>query len=77
MQSTTGGRDNLFSVAAEAGVRLGFRITDHAKLTVGYTGIYWSNVRRAPEQFNLSNSPTGGVTHIYTNMMSLGGEVRY
>jgi len=77
VQSTTGGRDDLFSVAAEGGVRLGFRVTDHAKLTVGYTAIYWSNVRRAQEQFNLSNTPTGGTTHLFTNLMSLGGEVRY
>ena len=77
VQSTTGGRDDLFSVAAEAGVRLGFRVTDHVKLTVGYTGIYWSNVRRAQEQYNLSNALTGGTTHLFVNMTSLGAEVRY
>jgi hypothetical protein len=74
---TTGGRVNYFSVVAEGGVRLGFRVADHAKLTVGYTGIYWSNVRRAQEQYDLSPTPTGGTTHFYTNMMSLGAEVRY
>ena len=76
-RSTTGGRENLFSVAAEGGVRLGFRVTDHAKLTAGYTGIYWSKVRRAQEQFDLSDTLTGGTTHLYTNMISLGGEVKY
>ena len=77
VQTTDGGRLNFFSVAAEGGVRLGFRVTEHAKLTVGYTGIYWSKVRRAQEQYDLSDTPTGGITHFYTNMMSLGGEVRY
>jgi hypothetical protein len=77
VQATSGGRVNYFSVVAEGGVRLSFRVTDHAKLTVGYTGIYWSNVRRAQEQFTLGPTLTGGTTHFYTNMMSLGAEVRY
>ena len=77
VQTEDGGRLNFFSVAAEGGVRIGFRVTEHAKLTVGYTGIYWSKVRRAQEQFDLSDSPTGGITHFYTNMLSVGGEVRY
>jgi hypothetical protein len=77
VQTTDGGRLNFFSVAAEGGVRLGFRVTQHAKLTVGYTGIYWSQVRRAQEQFQFSDTPTGGTTHFYSNMFSAGGEVRY
>ncbi len=77
VQTSTGGRVNYFAVVAEGGLRLGFRVTDHAKLTVGYTGIYWSNVRRAQEQFNLSATPTSGTTHFYTNLLSLGAEVRY
>jgi hypothetical protein len=77
VQTEDGGRLNFFSVAAEGGVRIGFRVSEHAKLTVGYTGIYWSKVRRAQEQFDLSDSPTGGITHFYTNMLSVGGEVRY
>jgi hypothetical protein len=76
-QTESGGRVNYFSVVAEGGVRLGFRVTDHAKLTVGYTGIYWSNVRRAQEQYDLSATPTGGTTHVYTNLLSLGAELRY
>jgi hypothetical protein len=77
VQTEDGGRVNFFAVAAEGGVRLGFRVTEHAKLTVGYTGIYLSKVRRAQEQYDLSDSPTGGITHFYANMLSLGGEVRY
>jgi hypothetical protein len=77
VQTTDGGRVNFFAVAAEGGVRLGFRVTEHAKLTVGYTGIYLSKVRRAQEQFDLSDTPTGGITHFYANMLSVGGEVRY
>jgi len=52
-------------------------VGDHAKLTFGYTALYWSNVRRAQEQFNLSATPTGGTTHLFTSMLSLGAEVRY
>jgi hypothetical protein len=74
---TTGGRINYFSVASEVGARIGFRVTEHAKITVGYTGIYWTQVRRAQEQFDLSPTPTGETTNFYSNMFSLGGEVRY
>jgi hypothetical protein len=76
-RSTLGGRVDYFSVAAELGGRIGFRVTEHAKLTIGYTGIYWTQVRRAQEQFDLSPTPTGETTNFYSNMFSFGGEVRY
>jgi len=76
-QSTTGGRVNYFSVVAEGGVKVGFRITDHARLTMSYTGLYWSNVRRAQEQFNLSPTLTGGTTYLITHALGWGAEVRY
>ena len=34
------------SVVPEIGITLGYELTDHFKATVGYTGIYWSNVVR-------------------------------
>jgi hypothetical protein len=74
---TTSGQVNYFSVVAEGGVRTGFRLTEHILLTVGYTGVYWSNVRRAQEQSSLETKPTGGITHVYASMLSLGAEVRY
>jgi outer membrane protease len=77
VEMTKGGQVNYFSVVSEGGLRLGYRITEHAKLTVGYTGIYWTNVRRAQEQYNLSSTLTGGTTHFYTNLLTLGAEVRY
>jgi hypothetical protein len=77
VQTTTGGQVNYFSVVAEGGVRVGFRITDHARLTLSYTGLYWSNVRRAQEQFNLSPTLTGGTTYLMTHSLGWGAEVRY
>ncbi|MCO8120460.1 BBP7 family outer membrane beta-barrel protein [Stieleria sp. TO1_6] len=35
-----------FSVIPELTLTLGYQLTDHLKATVGYTGIYWSNVVR-------------------------------
>lgn len=35
-----------FSVLPELNVTLGYQLTDHLKVTFGYTGIYWSNVVR-------------------------------
>ncbi|MEO1528350.1 MAG: BBP7 family outer membrane beta-barrel protein [Planctomycetota bacterium] len=35
-----------FSVVPEIGVTLGYQLTNHLKASVGYTGIYWSNVVR-------------------------------
>jgi Putative beta barrel porin-7 (BBP7) len=77
VQVANGGRVDYFSVAAEAGVKLGFRVSEHAKLTFGYTALYWSNVRRAQEQFNLSPTLTGGTTHFFSHMLGWGAEVRY
>jgi hypothetical protein len=39
-----------FSVVPEWGVNLGYNVTDHLKLTFGYTFIYWSNVVRPGDQ---------------------------
>jgi hypothetical protein len=74
---TTSGQADYFSVVAEGGVRAGFRVTDRVLLTVGYTGIYWSNVRRAQEQYSLETKPTGATTYLYASMLSFGAEVRY
>ncbi|MEL6109097.1 MAG: BBP7 family outer membrane beta-barrel protein [Planctomycetota bacterium] len=35
-----------FSIIPEVGVTLGYQLTKHLKASVGYTGIYWSNVVR-------------------------------
>ena len=58
-----------FSVVPEFGLTLGYQFNDHWKGTVGYSGIYWSNVVRPgqhiptmlnPEQFPpVVTNPTG------------------
>jgi hypothetical protein len=46
-QSNIGGVSrSIFSVVPETGVNIGIRLNPWAKLTVGYTFIYWSNVVR-------------------------------
>jgi hypothetical protein len=62
---------------AEGGVRVGFRVTDHARLTVGYTALYWNNVRRAQDQVTLGPALTGEMTHFFAHMLSCGAELRY
>ncbi|MBA4188496.1 MAG: hypothetical protein C0467_10870 [Planctomycetaceae bacterium] len=66
-----------FGTVAEGGVRLAFRVTEHAKLTFGYTGLYWGNVRRAQEQLALSPGLTGTTTYYFAHMLSWGAEFRY
>lgn len=39
-------KQDQFSVLPELNVTLGYQLTDHLKATIGYTGIYWSNVVR-------------------------------
>jgi len=43
-------RDREFSVVPQAELRLGRQFTDHLRLSVGYTFLYWSQVVRAGEQ---------------------------
>ncbi|VTU02259.1 Signal peptide protein OS=Rhodopirellula europaea SH398 GN=RESH_05192 PE=4 SV=1: DUF1551 [Gemmataceae bacterium] len=62
---------------AEGGVRVGYRVTEHARLTVGYTALYWNNVRRAQDQVALSPGLTGEMTHFFAHMLSCGAEFRY
>lgn len=66
-----------FGTVAEGGFKLAYRVTDHAKLTFGYTGLYWGNVRRAQEQLTLSPTLTGNTTYYFAHMLSCGAELRY
>jgi hypothetical protein len=54
-----------FTVVPEAGVKLGYQIRPHIKLTVGYTFLYWSEVARAGDQIdqsvNITRIPFSGV----------------
>ncbi|MCE9566661.1 MAG: BBP7 family outer membrane beta-barrel protein [Planctomycetes bacterium] len=66
-----------FGTVAEAGFKVGFRLGEHAKLTFGYSGLYWNNVRRAQEQLTLSPTLTGNTTYYFAHMLTCGAEVRY
>jgi hypothetical protein len=46
-----------FAVVPELVLNVGYHVTDHFRLFVGYTFIYWSDVLRAAEQVNLSINP--------------------
>lgn len=41
-----------FSVVPEAGINLGYQVTDHLRAYVGYTFLYWTNVVRPGEQID-------------------------
>lgn len=76
-QVTDGGRVNYLGVVSEGGVRVGFRLAAHAKVTCGYTALYWWNVRRASEQFDLSATPSTRTTYYLAHMFSAGLDVRF
>lgn len=48
---------NQFSVVPELGVTVGYQLTSHMRLNVGYTMIYWSGVARAGDQIDLDVNP--------------------
>jgi hypothetical protein len=41
-----------FAVVPEAGVQIGYELTERLRSTVGFTYQYWSNVRRAADQID-------------------------
>jgi hypothetical protein len=43
---------NVFSVVPEAGLNVGYQVTDHLKAFVGYNFLYWSNVIRPGDQID-------------------------
>jgi hypothetical protein len=50
---------NNFAVVPELDLNLGFQFTNHTRLVVGYTGMYWSSVARAGEQIDTSVNSAG------------------
>lgn len=71
-----------FAVIPEAGVKLGYGCSDRIRLTAGYSFLYWSSVRRAAEQIDLT---IGGAaptfrdvsTGVWVQGLTAGIEVRY
>ena len=50
-------RQDRFSVVPEINANLGFHLTDHLTLRVGYTFIYWSNIARPGEHISRDVNP--------------------
>lgn len=52
-----------FAVLPEAGLKIGYHLTPHLRLTVGYSILYWGQVARPGDQINrninVSQLPTG------------------
>jgi hypothetical protein len=49
---------NRFAVVPEAGVNFGYALTQHIRLTCGYTLLYWSDVFRAGDQIDRGLNPS-------------------
>jgi hypothetical protein len=56
---TNSGRfhDQTFSVVPEVRLNVGYRLTEHMLVFVGYTFLYWTNVARPGEQVDLRVNP--------------------
>lgn len=71
----TGGltKETEFAFVPHIGVKLGWEVIDHVRLTAGYDVIYWSRVRRAGELFNGGDT----VSDFWAQGVSGGFEFRY
>jgi hypothetical protein len=77
VQTSLAERTAYFGTVWENGVQLAYRVTDHARITVGYTALYWWNLRRAQEQYTLGPNLSGTTTHFHAYLFSWGAELRY
>jgi hypothetical protein len=50
-------RQNEFTVVPEINTNIAYQLTEHWKLSLGYTAIYWSNVIRAGDQISRDLNP--------------------
>jgi hypothetical protein len=76
-RSSLADRTTYFGTVLENGVQVAYRVTDHARVTLGYTALYWWNLRRAQEQYTRGAALTGDTTHFHAHILSFGAEVRY
>jgi hypothetical protein len=67
---------HVVAVVPEAGVNLGFRLTDWASIVVGYSVLYASNVARPGGQVDRTINPTQSQAISLTNPADLSGEAR-
>ncbi len=77
VQTALSDRTTYFGVVAEGGVRLHFRLTDQARLTFGYTALFWGNLRRAQEQYNLTPTLDNNMSNYLVHTLAWGAEIRY
>ncbi len=49
---------DTFAVVPEVGINLGYQVTDHLRLFVGYTFLYWTNVARPGDEIDRVVNPT-------------------
>lgn len=72
-----------FAVVPEAGMKIGYDVTDHFRVSFGYSLVYWSRVRRAPEQIDLTVLAPGRpsyrdqATDVWIQGVTTGFEWRY
>jgi hypothetical protein len=73
-------QDN-FAYVPQLDLNLGFQMTRHTRLILGYSGMYWSKVARAGEQIDRvvnstlippGGNPVGDVTHPQFNFQYSG-----
>lgn len=81
--NATANTTGYFAVIPEAGLRLGYEVCEGVRVSAGYTFLYWSKVRRASEQIDLSVLAPGrpafrnATTDVWFQGWTLGLEVRY
>lgn len=66
-----------FGVVGEGGVRAKWFVTDHVRLTAGYSFLYWNNVRRGTGEFTNTGALNPRATDFTTHLFNVGMEVRY
>lgn len=73
----TAGDTTYFGAVCETGLRASWRLTDHVRLSGGYSWLYWNNVRRAQEEF-ASGAPVRARAVDYSaHLFTAGLDVRY
>jgi hypothetical protein len=83
VQTSVAERTGYFGTVWEGGVKVAYRVSDHVRLTMGYTALSWWNVRRAQEQYDFGPSAlftgttTGTTTDFHAHVLSWGAELRY
>jgi hypothetical protein len=62
-----------FAWMPQVGLKIGWEVIDHVRLTAGYDFLYWSRVRRASEIYTGNDS----ATDFWAQGLSLGAEFRF